>query len=62
MEIDDEPNRKEFRKNNLQNKKTHKKFLDEETKFVNRSNKVRKFTLEALQQEELEEEWEDYLK
>jgi len=58
----DEENRKEFRKNHLANKKTHQKFVDDETKFVNKSKKVRKYRLEALEQEELDEEWEDYLK
>lgn len=57
-----EKDRKETRKNHLTNKRTHQKFIDDETKFVNKSRKVRKYMLEALEQEELDEEWEDYLK
>lgn len=57
-----EKDRKETRKNHLANKRTHQKFIDDETKFVNKSRKVRKYMLEALEQEELDEEWEDYLK
>jgi len=60
METNEE-NRKEVRKNHLTNKRTHHRFSDEEVKFANKSRKVRKYRLEALEQEELEEEWEDYL-
>jgi hypothetical protein len=60
FEEEEEINRKEIRKNHLANKKVHQKFIDDETKFVNRSNKVRKYRLQALEQEELEEEWEEY--
>lgn len=62
MEFEEEEiNRKETRKNHLANKKSHQKFIDDETKFANRSNKVRKYRLQALEQEELDEEWEEYL-
>lgn len=57
-----EENRKEFRKKHLAQKKNHQKFFDEETKFLNKSNKVKKYRLQALEEQELEEEWEDYLK
>lgn len=62
MEYEDDEDRKVVRRNHLTNKKTHPKFIDDETKFVNKSNKVRKYKLQALEQEELEEEWEEYLK
>lgn len=57
-----EENRKEIRKNHLTHKKTHHKFVDDETKFMNRSNKVRKHRIQTLEQEELEEEWQEYFK
>lgn len=60
MELNEE-NRKEFRKKHLSQKKNHQKFFDEETKFINRANKVKKYRLQALEEEELEEEWEEYL-
>jgi len=62
MEFEEEEvNRKEIRKTHLANKKSHQKFIDDEAKFANKSNKVRKYRLQALEQEELDEEWEEYL-
>ena len=61
MEHEDDEDRKVIRRNHLTNKKTHPKLTDNETKSVKKSNKVRKYSLQALEQEELEEEWEDYL-
>lgn len=57
---DYEENRKEVRKNHLAQKNKKKSFFDDETKFANKSKKVRKHRLEALEAEELEEEWEEY--
>ena len=57
----EEENRKEIRKSNIANKKSHQNFLDEETRLFNKSNKNRKYRLQELEQEELEEEWEEYL-
>jgi hypothetical protein len=62
MENDEEENRKEFRKNSLQYKKKNCSFIDDDLKFANKSKKVRKYQLEELEKEELDEEWSDYLK
>jgi hypothetical protein len=59
---DYEENRKEVRKNHLEQKNKKKGVFDDEVKFANKSKKVRKYRLEALQAAELEEEWEDYFK
>lgn len=58
----DEENRKEYRKNSLKNKKKNRSFIDDDIKFANKSKKVRKYQLEELEKEELDEEWSDYLK
>lgn len=62
MEEYEEKNRKEVRKHHLAQKNKKKHFVDDETKFANKSKKVRKYRLEALEEEELYDEWEDYLK
>jgi len=36
--------------------------IDDDIKFSNRSKKVRKYQLEELEKEELDEEWSEYLK
>lgn len=62
MENFEETDRKEVRKNHISNKNRNKSFVDDETKFVNKSNKARKSRLQELEEEELYEEWGDYLK
>lgn len=62
MDDSDDVDRKELRKTHLESKNRHKKFVDDETRFANKSKKVRKHRLQALEQEELEEEWEEYLR
>lgn len=57
----EEENRKDVRKNNIENKRVHQKFADDEARFFNKCNKNRKYRLQELEQEELEEEWEEYL-
>lgn len=61
MEYEEE-NRKEYRKNSLNNKKKNRYTIDDDTKFANKSKKHRKYQLEELEQEELDEEWSEYLK
>lgn len=61
MEEFEEEDRKEIRKNHLAQKNKKKHFVDDEVKFANKSKKVRKYKLEALEQEELYDEWGDYL-
>ena len=58
----DDTDRKEVRKIHRENIKKKETFIDEETKFRNKSNKVRKYRLAALEEEELYDEWEDYFK
>lgn len=59
---DFEENRKETRKHNFVQKNKKKHHVDDEVKFANKSKKVRKYKLEAIEQEELYDEWGDYLK
>jgi hypothetical protein len=62
MEYDEEQNRKQYRKNSLKNKNKKRSLIDDDIKFSNRSKKVRKYQLEELEKEELDEEWSEYLK
>lgn len=64
FEMDDfeEKDRKEIRKEHLSYRQKNKSFIDEDTKFANKAKKARKYRLEELEEEELYEEWGDYLR
>lgn len=62
MEEFDNKDRKQNRKNNIVNKQKNKSYVDDDTRFASRAKKVRKIQLEALEEEELYDEWEDYFK
>lgn len=58
----EEIDRKEIRKNHLEQKNKKKHFVDDETKFANKAKKARKCMLEALEEEEIYDEWGEYFK
>jgi hypothetical protein len=63
MDDFEEKDRKEIRKKHLKNKNRNRSTsIDEETKFAHKASKARKYRLEALEEEELYDEWGDYLK
>jgi hypothetical protein len=59
---EEEENRKEYRKNSLKNRKKNRSSIDEDIKIANKSKKMRKYHLEELEKEELDEEWSEYFK
>lgn len=61
-DFDKDKDRKISRKNHIVNKQKNKHHIDEDTRFASKAKKVRKIQLEALEEEELYDEWEDYFK
>ncbi len=63
MDNFDDKDRKFQRKNNfINNKMKNRDYIDEDARLASKAKKSRKNRLQDLEQEELENEWEDYFK